>query len=143
MVQGLKWQYDHTNIDWQALSDLYRVAPLGDKPADKLQTVFKNSRYQCFLFDNTQLVGAGRVLADGHDCAYICDLAVHPDFHGQGVGKAMMEYLIKQSSGHSKILLYAVPGKEAFYQKLGFKMMNTAMAIFQQQEAMFENGVIR
>jgi len=36
----------------------------------------------------------------------------------------------------------ANPGKEGFYSKLGFKKMNTAMAIFQDEEAMLQNGTI-
>ncbi|RJG47742.1 GNAT family N-acetyltransferase [Motilimonas pumila] len=143
MTSCLQWQYHLQDIDWQALSHLYHIAPLGDKPADKLEMVFSNSRYVCFVFKGAELIGAGRVLADGYDCAYICDVAIHPDYHGQGLGKAIMQYLINQSSEHKKILLYAVPGKEIFYQKLGFKMMNTAMAIFENEPAMIASGVIR
>ncbi len=36
----------------------------------------------------------------------------------------------------------AVPGKEAFYRKLGFERMLTAMAIFEDQAAAFERGYL-
>lgn len=72
----------------------------------------------------------GRTLADGADCSYICDIALHPDYHGLGLGKAIVQKLINMSKGHKKIILYSNPGKEGFYAKLGFKRMNTAMAIF-------------
>jgi ribosomal protein S18 acetylase RimI-like enzyme len=35
-----------------------------------------------------------------------------------------------------------VPGKEAFYRKLGFERMLTAMAIFEDQAAAFERGYL-
>ena len=44
--------------------------------------------------------------------------------------------------GHRKIILYAVPGKEGFYRKLGFKRMTTAMTIFDDQARAMENGYI-
>jgi hypothetical protein len=44
--------------------------------------------------------------------------------------------------GHKKIILYANPGTEGFYKKLGFKRMNTAMAIFQDQTHALEVGLV-
>jgi hypothetical protein len=34
------------------------------------------------------------------------------------------------------------PGKESFYKKLGFKRMNTAMAIFSNQDQALESGLV-
>jgi ribosomal protein S18 acetylase RimI-like enzyme len=120
-MQNFSWCYQQSEIDWDQLSDLYRIAPLGNKAADDLQVVFSNSKFKCFVFEQTKLVGAGRALADGIDCAYICDVAIHPDYQGVGLGRKIIETLIAKSAGHKKILLYAMPGKQAFYQKLGFK----------------------
>ncbi len=136
------WEYDQDNIDWIRLSELYRIAPLGEKPAESLKTVFSNSRYKCFVYTGPTLIGVGRALADGLDCAYICDIAVHPEHQGTGLGKAIVEKLVHLSAGHRKIILYANPGKEAFYAKLGFKKMNTAMAIFVDQENAMDTGLI-
>jgi hypothetical protein len=46
------------------------------------------------------------------------------------------------SRGHKKIILYAVPGKEAFYRKLGFERMLTAMAIFEDQAGALKRGYL-
>ncbi len=139
---NLAWRFDQSGINWKALSQLYKIAPLGDKPATGLEVVFSNSRYKCFIFDGSILIGAGRALADGLDCSYICDIAVHPEYQGVGLGKQIVQYLIDQSRGHKKIILYANPGKEGFYAKLGFKKMNTAMAIFENEEEMIRNGTL-
>lgn len=88
------------------------------------------------------LVAAGRALADGADCSYICDIAVLPSHQGTGVGKDMVGRLIEQSRGHRKIILYSVPGKEPFYRKFGFLRMRTAMAIFENQQQQIERGYL-
>jgi ribosomal protein S18 acetylase RimI-like enzyme len=89
-----------------------------------------------------QLVGAGRALADGRDCSYLCDIAVHPDTQGSGLGREIVQRLVDRSRGHKKIILYAVPGKEPFYGKFGFKRMTTAMAIFEDEAGARARGMI-
>lgn len=138
----MEWVLDQERIDWNALSQLYRIAPLGEKSAEDLRVVFTNSRYKCFVYAQGELVGAGRALADGLDCSYLCDIAVHPEFQGQGLGKAIIERLRTLSAGHRKIILYANPGKEGFYARLGFARMRTAMAIFRDQQRAVATGLV-
>lgn len=134
------WTHTAEGLDWSELENLYRVAPLGHKPAALLQTVFDNSRFKWFVRDHGRLIGAGRALADGADCAYICDVAVVPDQQGTGLGKAIVARLIEDARDHKKIILYSVPGKEGFYRKLGFLKLLTAMAIFKDREAAIARG---
>lgn len=138
----MQWVFDQNSIDWNELSNLYRIAPLGDKKPDALKLSFSNSMFKCFVFDNGKLIGAGRALADGVDCSYLCDVAVHPDFQRHGLGKAIITKLRELSAGHRKIILYANPGTEGFYEKLGFLRMRTAMAIFQNQERALKEGLV-
>jgi ribosomal protein S18 acetylase RimI-like enzyme len=142
-MDGYSWVYDDRAVDWVALSALYRMAPLGEKPPQDLATVFPNSMFKCFVYAGDRLVGVGRAVADGLDCAYIADVAVHPDHQGNGLGKAVIRELVALSRGHKKIILYANPGTEGFYAKLGFHRMNTAMAIWRDQEAAIASGLLR
>ena len=89
------------------------------------------------------LIGAGRAVADGVDCSYLCDIAVHPGFQGRGLGRDITVKLRELSAGHKKIILYANPGTEGFYGKLGFLRMNTAMAIWQDPARAIEHGLLR
>ena len=139
---NLKWQTSLDGVSWIELCDLYRIAPLGEKDPVELETSFSNSMYQFFAYQDGKLVGVGRALADGADCSYICDVAVHPDFQGTGLGKEIISRLTKASQGHKKIILYAVPGKEAFYNKFGFRRMTTAMAIFADQDKATKSGYL-
>ena len=138
----MRWIFDHDSVDWAELSNLYRIAPLGEKKPEDLRTAFSNSRFKCFVYDDDRLIGVGRALADGIDCSYLCDVAVHPEFQGTGLGKAVILKLVEFSTGHRKIILYANPGKEGFYKKLGFNRMSTAMAIFKDQDRALRTGLV-
>jgi ribosomal protein S18 acetylase RimI-like enzyme len=126
----MQWVFEQGAIRWGELAELYRIAPLGNKEPHDLRVAFTNSRYKVFLFDDGKLIGAGRALADGVDCAYLCDVAVHPDYQGQGLGRALVLQLRRLVEGHRKVLLYAAAGKEGFYRGLGFSPLPSAMAIF-------------
>ena len=139
---ALEWTDSLEAVDWEELSALVRAAPLGDKPAAGLKTAFSNSMYRCFVYDQGRLVGAGRALADGVDCSYLCDIVVLPSHQGIGLGKQLVAKLVELSRGHRKILLYAVPGKEPFYRKFGFLRMKTAMAIFEDQNLATQRGYV-
>ena len=139
---AFEWKHSSDGMDWDALSHLYRIAPLGEKKAADLKVVFSNSLFKSFVYEGGKLIGAGRALADGMDCSYICDIAVHPDYQGVGLGKEIVASLVGLSRSHKKIILYAVAGKEPFYRKLGFRRMLTAMAIFRNQEEAVRNGLL-
>jgi ribosomal protein S18 acetylase RimI-like enzyme len=138
----LEWKHTADAVDWNELSALYRLAPLGDKPPALLQTVFGNSLFKCFVYEGGALVAAGRALADGADCSYLCDIAVLPSHQGTGLGKQVVQHLVEASRGHKKIILYAVPGREPFYRKFGFLRMKTAMAIFQNPQQQLKRGYL-
>jgi len=137
---AISWSESIATLDWQELQALYQAAPLGNKNAKDLETVFTNSRYRCLAYEGGKLVAAGRALADGSDVAYICDVAVLPSHQGTGLGREVVKRLVALSSGHKKIILYSVPGKEGFYRKLGFLRMLTAMAIFDDPAKAIERG---
>ena len=137
-----EWKHSWVSVRWEELSNLYRVAPLGDKKPRDLETAFSNSMFKCFVFDSGELVGAGRALADGVDCSYLCDIAVLPTHQGLGIGRGIVSRLVDLSKRHKKIILYAAPGKESFYRKLGFMRMTTAMAIFEDQAKAIELALV-
>jgi ribosomal protein S18 acetylase RimI-like enzyme len=136
------WTDNRADVDWQELEALYRAAPLGDKNAADLEVVFGNSMFCCFAYDGDRLVGAGRVLADGRDCAYLCDVAVLPSHQGLGLGKEVIAKLVALSKSHAKIILYSVPGREPLYAKFGFVRMRTAMAIFRDRKSALARGYL-
>jgi predicted N-acetyltransferase YhbS len=137
---AIEWMHTTDGVDWDEMSELYRIAPLGIKSADWLKKAYSNSMFKCIAFDGEKIAAAGRAVADGVDTSYLCDVVVHPDYQGSGLGKELIQRLIRLSEGHRKIILYAVPGREPFYAKFGFRRMNTAMAIFADPEKAAADG---
>ena len=142
-MDGYAWVHDINSVDLDELSNLYRIAPLGERPPSALAVVFRNSMFACFVYSGNALVGAGRALADGLDCAYIADVAVHPEHQGRGLGAAIIRDLMARCQDHRKIILYANPGTEGFYARLGFLRMNTAMGFWQEPTHAIETGLLR
>jgi ribosomal protein S18 acetylase RimI-like enzyme len=138
----MEWTDSLERVGWEELSALYLAAGMGVKEPSALQIAFSNSRFRLFVYDRGRLVGAGRALADGADCSYICDVAVQPDCQGAGIGTQIISELVRLSTGHKKIILYAVPGKEPFYRRFGFRRMATAMAIFENPADAAEKGYL-
>ncbi len=136
----IRWTQITDTVDWDEMSELYRIAPLGTKSGDWLKTAYSNSMFKSLAFDDGKIIAAGRAVADGVDCSYLCDIVVHPSCQGSGLGKELIQRLVDLSRGHRKIILYAVPGREPFYAKFGFRRMNTAMAIFADPQRAAADG---
>lgn len=77
---------------------------------------------------DTELAGMGRVLFDFGYTAYVGDVIVSPGFQGRGLGKRIVELLMKKveeaadSQDRIMFTLGAAKGKEGFYQGLGFEI---------------------
>jgi ribosomal protein S18 acetylase RimI-like enzyme len=136
----VEWTTSIESVDWDELSELYRIAPLGTKSGEWLKAAYTHSLFKYIARDGGKIVAAGRAVADGVDCSYLCDIVVHPAYQGMGLGRELIQKLIGASKGHRKIILYAVPGREPFYAKFGFRRMKTAMAIFADPEKAAADG---
>jgi GNAT superfamily N-acetyltransferase len=121
------------SIDWEEAAIVFERAPLGARRRDpeQLRRAFASSYTVIFVFDADRLVGLGRALCDGEYQAAIYDMVLLPQYQGKGIGKEMLNRLCAQLPVEN-IILYAVPGREGFYKKCGFKKMITAMAKLNQ-----------
>jgi aralkylamine N-acetyltransferase len=128
-------------VNWERLSEMFKRTPLGNRDPGKLREVFQNSPIRCFVWDAGELIGAGRAITDGVRYSVIFDVVLLPEYQGRGIGKQIMGFLADRSKAPA-ILLYAVPGREGFYAKLGYRKMKTAMAKFPNPEAQQKSGYI-
>jgi len=129
------------SVDWKYLEGLFTRAPLGTRSAASLEQVFRNSQVALFAYDGDRLVGAGRALSDKISWAIVFDVVVEPEYQGKGLGTAIVEEL-SSKSGARNVMLQSVPGKEAFYVRLGYRPMSTAMAKYSNPEWASANGYI-
>ncbi len=89
---------------------------------DQLYTAICNSWYSISIYHNRKLIGFGRIISDGIYQTLICDVMVHPEYQGQGMGKKIIEALLKkcEEEGIKWVQLFCAKGKQEFYHKLGF-----------------------
>jgi len=89
---------------------------------EELDEALANSWYAVSVYDSEKLVGFGRVIADGIHHALIADLIVEPGYQDKGIGRRILERLVKRcmEARIRDIQLFATNGKGPFYRKCGF-----------------------
>ncbi|MBI4395673.1 MAG: GNAT family N-acetyltransferase [Elusimicrobia bacterium] len=137
----IQFSTDVEKVSWDDLARVVELAPLGKKDPKKLELAFRNSLVRCFAYHEGRLIGAGRAVSDGVWRAAIYDVVVLPEYQGKGIGTQIMGRIV-QEANVDVIMLFAAPGKETFYSKLGFRKMKTAMAIMSNPELRREKGFI-
>jgi len=134
-------QQDCSNINWHLIPETLKTVGMGYHEASVHQKAFENSASVVFIFEKKKLVGFGRAISDGIYQAAIYDVAVVPEYQGKGIGKLIINTILK-ALPQCNFILYASPGKEIFYSKLNFRRMKTGMALFKDAERMVIKGMI-
>lgn len=90
--------------------------------AADLERALGHSHFIVAAYEETKLVGVGRVVSDGVLYAMIYDMIVAPSHQGQGIGTMILSRLIDKchAAGIREIQLFSAKGKTLFYQKRGF-----------------------
>lgn len=141
-TMNLSIKYGTEDIDWPAVCEIIRLAPLGTREPDELELASINSYVVCSVFVDGKMIGFGRAISDGQFQSAIYDVVVLPEFQKQGVGKAIMNALLEKLPKTSKILIFAAPGKQNFYRQFGFRNLKTGMGLFPEAEWFRANGYI-
>lgn len=117
-------------VDWPQLYHLYSHVELVDSLGkrsefNKIKSAFINSLKVVTAWKADKLVGAGRLISDGICYGTIFDLGVLPEYQKQGIGKGMMNELLRNNE-HLYVYLTSTFGNEEFYREFGFKPHKTA-----------------
>ena len=135
----VKLKYDCGGVDWAAVSDTLKRVGMANRAPELHQKAFEASHTAVFAYSNDQLVGFGRAISDGAYQAAVYEMAIVPEFQKQGIGARILKDILDRLPG-CNVILYASPGKEDFYRKLGFRLMKTGMARFQAPDVMAQIG---
>jgi len=114
-------------IDYGDYRELRAAVGFREVSERQYELGLKNSRYISVIKDNGKAVGIIKGLGDGGYYWFLTELIVHPDYQGQGLGRRLVEGFLKcvdesaQKGESLHITLASSKGKEAFYEKFGFK----------------------
>jgi aralkylamine N-acetyltransferase len=141
-VDAFRLSFTTVGVDWPEAADVMARAPLAVREPERLRRCFEQSYAACFAFAGDRLAGLGRAISDGEYQSALYDICVLPEFQGRGLGARIVRALLERLPEHGAIL-FAVPGKESFYEQFGFEIMTTAMGRFVLREGMLEAGYFR
>ncbi|MCK8606818.1 GNAT family N-acetyltransferase [Apilactobacillus ozensis] len=89
----------------------------------KLELCIKNSLFVLSAWQDDELVATARVVGDDESIIYIQDVLVKPEFQSNGIGKHLLDKVLKRFKHvRQKVLISDNLNKnKSFYEKCGFK----------------------
>ena len=121
----IKFSEDRLSV-WEYL-ELRRSVGWSELTERQAELAIENCMYCISAYnDDGRLIGMGRIVGDGAVICYIQDLIVLPEYHGKGVGSALMMHLknyVSSLTTHGErimLCLMCAKGREGFYKKNGF-----------------------
>lgn len=134
-------QENCTGVDWHQVQSTLREAGMGFYDHARHRRAFENSEAVVFVYEGERMIGFGRAISDGAYQAAVYDMAVVPEYRGRGVGKLIMGTILEKV-GPCNVILYASPGREGFYETVGFGRLKTGMGRFLRQEEKRGKGMV-
>ena len=132
-------KYDCEGVNGQSIAALLQRVGMTHYDTDLHQKAFENSAVTVFIYHAGQLIGFGRAISDGAYQGAVYDVVVAPEFQRRGLGHTIIDTILTRLPS-CNVILYASPGKEAFYEKHGLRRMKTGMARFTNAEKMKARG---
>ncbi len=101
------------------------AAGLSAKTAEQAAKGLPNTWFGVTLLHGGNAVGMGRIIGDGGTAFQIVDIALEPEHHGKGLGKAIMSALMDHLNSHAPegayVSLIADGHAKHLYAKYGFE----------------------
>lgn len=126
---------------------LWRLAALGGllngqsfwatgRSRSQLARMLRGSQVVVSVWEGSTLVGFGRATSDGVFRAVLWDVVVAEDQQGRGVGRRIVEALLRspQVAAAERVYLMTTTG-EGFYEKLGFSRVDSQRLMLRQHQA--------
>jgi ribosomal protein S18 acetylase RimI-like enzyme len=115
----------HSTPSIEDYLNLRKISGLGEKSIEAAEKGLKNSLYSVTIYNEDSLIGMGRVIGDGGCFFQVVDIAVTPNFQGNGLGKVIMSeimnYLEKSVPKGGYVSLIADDPANKLYEQFGFK----------------------
>ena len=107
---------------------IYLWESVWDEPPtlEQAKLALDNTLVKVSIFDGEKIIATARAIGDKGMCYYIKDVIVHPDYQAKGVGRLLIESLLKFINDNGVkgteifVELCAAPKVMQFYEKCGF-----------------------
>jgi GNAT superfamily N-acetyltransferase len=115
---------DPSRLDMNTVYDfLSRSYWAKTRPRERTDLAFVNSLV-FGLYEGSRLIGMGRVVTDFSVVAYLCDVFIHEDYRGQGLGKWLIQSIFEHPDlKHVRRWLLATDDAHGLYQQFGFEQL--------------------
>lgn len=97
---------------------------------EKLVVAMKNFETVYSAWDGDKLIGMICAMDDGIMTAYVHYLLVNPDYHGNKIGRTLVEMAKEKYSDYLRIVLVAYNDELNFYENCGFKREEKSSPMF-------------
>lgn len=121
---------------------------LADPSEEMIRRYLLDGELYAWLTEEEETVGVLHLLEVDPGVVEIKNMAVRELYQGQGHGKQLIDAVLKRlrERGMNQVIVYtgnSSIGNLAFYQKVGFRMMNIEHDYFlnEYQTPIFENGI--
>ena len=117
-------------IDSDAVARLLKLTYWANKrSAEQIERSMRNSScYGLYLDENEKLAGFARVISDYATTYYLCDVVIDPEYRHQGLGKALVSYIVSRPEFSGLRGLLLTKDAHSLYEKFGFTTVsNRAM----------------
>jgi N-acetylglutamate synthase-like GNAT family acetyltransferase len=81
-------------------------------------------RFVVAVNDRDEMIGCGQLKPHGEDVLELASIAVYPEYQGKGIGRAIIEYLLKDSP--HPLYLMCESSNGPLYEKFGFRAISYA-----------------
>jgi N-acetylglutamate synthase-like GNAT family acetyltransferase len=115
---------DPTRLDLEAICDLLsRSYWANQRSKETISHTLQHSL--CFgVYDGTRQIAFARVVSDYATFAWLCDVIVHEDYRGRGVGKHLMEAILAHPDLQTmRRFMLATRDAQGLYAQYGFKLI--------------------
>ena len=118
---NLKVSHDKA-VPPRAVQELCASVGWSRREPDLIVKALANSMAVVSVWHEGQLIGFARATGDMVFNATIWDMVVRPDYQKLGVGRLVMDELLKELDEFKipLVTLYADPGTDGFYKRFGF-----------------------
>lgn len=97
---------------------------------DKLKTAMQNFETVYTAWDGDKLIGMVCAIDDGIMTAYVHYLLVDPDYHGQTVGRTLVDMVKEHYKDYLRIAVIAYNDEMHFYENCGFVKSDVSTPMF-------------